>query len=79
MAERTRPFETPAFRALEGKIGELIRINVDNLAIGSSIIANDMNATAQAYCSAVAYIRALHTVIELCEQVEDEQFGRKRN
>lgn len=69
-------FESSALRALAKRINEYITANAENLAFGSSIVQDDVNATAQNYCSAVAYMRALRDVLGMCEEVEDELLGR---
>lgn len=69
-------FESNALRLLEQKINAFIKANADNLAIGSSLVLNDANATALAYSGAVSYIRALNDCLGMCEEVEDEMMGR---
>lgn len=69
-------FESNALRLLQQKIDTYIRANADNLAIGSSLVVNDISATALAYSSAVSYIRALNDVLGMCTEVEDELMGR---
>lgn len=69
-------FEAASLRALAKKINEYIAANSENLALGSSAVTSDVNATAMNYTSAVAYMRALRDVLGMCEEVEDELLGR---
>lgn len=64
--------DTAALRMLAKRIDAWIRINADNLAIGSSLVHGDANATLQAYSSAVGYVKALNDVLTLCQEVESD-------
>lgn len=65
-------FEAASLRKLKQKIDLRIADNADGIAGGNCMVLNDADATAQNYSSATAYIRALHDVLELCKEVEDE-------
>jgi hypothetical protein len=65
-------FDTVALRMLAKRVDELITINRDNLGTGNALVPGDANATALNYSSAVGYIRALHDILGVCEDVEDQ-------
>jgi len=64
--------DTAALRLLAKKVDTLIEINRHNLGTGNALVPGDANATALNYSSAVGYIRALHDILGMCEDVEDE-------
>jgi hypothetical protein len=72
------PFESRALRILEKKLNERRDINAAALASGNARVASDAFATAQNYCEAVGYMRAIGDVLSLLEEVEDELVGRNR-
>lgn len=72
------PFESRALRILEHKLKARRAESADALACGNARLSNDAGATAQNYCEAVGYMRALRDVIGLLEEVEDEVVGRNR-
>lgn len=64
----------PFHRALAAMINEEISSRSEALANGSaSRIPEDAVSVAEKYAAAVAYIKALGTVLEMCRQVEVEQ------
>lgn len=71
-------FEANSLRLLAKKIDATIQEKARILVIGSAAIQNDVNATAMNYCSEVAYVRALHDVLGMCEDVEDELLRGKK-
>ena len=70
--------DTVALRTLAKRVNEVLRANADDLAAGNGIVQNDLVATGGNYFSSVAYVRALHDVLEWCKQVEDDLIRGKQ-
>lgn len=69
-------FDAASLRLLAQKVNDRIDANSAAVAGGNAYIPGDTVATAQNYCSQINYLRALHDVIALCQEVEDELLGR---
>lgn len=74
--ELLNSFDAASLRLLAKKVNDIIDANSLAVANGNAYIPGDTVATAQNYCSQINYIRALHDVIGLCKDVEDDLLGR---
>lgn len=70
--------EAHVARQLVERITEDMRARTEALLNGSAISQRDASATAQAYCEAVGYIRALQTVLIIVQEINDELTGRAK-
>lgn len=68
----TLTLDTVALRLLTKRVHDLIDTNRNALGLGNALAPGDANATALNYSSAVGYIRALHDILGICEDVEEE-------
>lgn len=69
----------PFHRALYGRLKQKLEACIEGLASGSAASALDDPATvAEKYAAQVAYIKALNDVLEVCEELERDRYGVKR-
>lgn len=68
----------PFHRTLYAKLIEQLERRTAELATGSAAtILGDTQTVAEKYAAQVGYIKALHDVLEVCEELERERYGQR--
>ncbi len=68
----------PFHRALNAALTDLVNDRMISLARGSaSRTETDTATTAEKYAAQVSYIQAIHDVLDKCEELEREQYGKR--
>lgn len=70
--------QDPFHRELHAKLQEHLEARVNRLVSGGAAqTESDFASTAEKYAAQVSYIQALREVIQICDDLEQDRFGRK--